>query len=107
MIIFVSGRREYYKSQMSDLTTEEILKKVKDGEIDLDEAQKLIASASTESKKVVTYKVSTKGAISFYNIRRMPITLYTQELKQIVDISNSQEFEQFLEQNKDKLSTKD
>ena len=37
----------------------------------------------------------------------MPITLYSQELQQIVEIANSDEFAQFLEDNKGKLSTKD
>ena len=34
--------------------------------------------------KAVTYKVSPKGAISFYGMRRMPITLYREELDQLI-----------------------
>lgn len=67
---------------MSDrLTNEQILVKVAAGELSAEAAAKLL---KTKEKQKVYYKVSTKGAISFYGLRRMPITLYIGELEQIV-----------------------
>jgi len=65
------------------LTNEQILQKVATGELSATAAAKLLKTTA-DSKKKVYYKVSTKGAISFYGLRRMPITLYIGELEQII-----------------------
>ena len=83
----------------------QILEDVKSGKCTIDEAQKMLAQLTI--KPATTYKVSPKGAISFYGIRRMPITVYYQELEQILDVVKSQEFAQFLSENKGKLSVKE
>lgn len=88
-------------------TTEEILNKVKSGELDINEATKQIATLNLSEKKQVTYKVSQKGAISFYGIRRMPITLYRDELQQILDVTESDEFTSWLDENTSNFSTKE
>lgn len=84
-------------------STEEILNQVKAGTISIDEAQKKLG----EMKKKITYKVSEKGAVSFYGIRKMPITLYNEELQKIIEQTQSVEFKKFITDNKSKLSHKD
>ena len=57
-------------------------------------------------KSQCTYKVSEKGAISFYGIRRMPITLYLDELNVILETTATEEFKTFISVNDKKLSHK-
>lgn len=83
------------------MTNQQIIEKVAAGELSSEEATKLIANNNTDTKKV-HYKVSQKGAISFYGLRRMPITLYIEELEKIVSLtcendSWSEDFSLFLE----------
>ena len=87
-------------------SAEEILEAVKSGSLSIQEAQEKLAKLKLKDLKEVTYKVSPKGAISFYGLRRMPITLYKQELDKIVAIANGQEFKTFVTTNSDKLSSK-
>lgn len=54
--------------------------------------------------RTTQYKISQKGAISFYGIRRFPITLYFDELKTIMNtcmksVDFSDDFVKFLEYN--------
>src|SRR5438132_3302729 len=88
-------------------SAEEILLQVKNGTLGIDEAQEKLQQLKLADFKKVTYKVSPKGAISFYGIRRMPITLYQDELNQIVDLANGEEFKKFVSCNADKLSSKE
>jgi hypothetical protein len=101
-------------SNATDATTK-LLQKLQNGEITLDECQQELKTKKSETK--VTYKVSTKGCISFYGIRRMPISLYRQELESILGaimeiddetgIPYNATFSQFLEDNEGKISVKD
>uniref|UniRef100_A0A6C0BMC7 Uncharacterized protein n=1 Tax=viral metagenome TaxID=1070528 RepID=A0A6C0BMC7_9ZZZZ len=84
----------------------QILEDVKNGKCSVDEAQKQLAQMKLADLKTLTYKVSPKGAISFYGIRRMPISLYLQELEEIIRTSNTEEFKKFISENTDKLSKK-
>jgi hypothetical protein len=88
-------------------TAETILESVKSGTLSISEAQEQLAKLKLADRKKVTYKVSVKGAISFYGIRKMPITLYLDELRQIMELANADEFEQFVSLNADKLSSKE
>jgi hypothetical protein len=88
-------------------SAEEILELVKSGSLSVSDAQEKLARLKLADLKKVTYKISPKGAISFYGIRRMPITLYNEELKQIMDIANTSEFNDFISQNSNKLSSKE
>lgn len=88
-------------------TAQQILESVKDGKCSIEEAQEGLAKLKLGELKTPTYKVSPKGAISFYNIRRLPISLYQSELDQIVAIANSDAFKQFVIDNKGILSTKE
>ena len=88
-------------------TPEEILKQVKDGSMSIEVAQQKLHQLKLSDIKKLTYKISPKGAISFYGLRRMPITLYQQELNQIVDLANGDEFKKFVKDNVDRLSSKE
>jgi hypothetical protein len=96
---------------MSDKTTD-LLQQLQSGEITLEECQKTLNQVQKVESQV-HYKVSTKGCISFYGIRRMPISLYQQELEQMLgaimdagtsDLSYNQTFKDFLVENEGKLS---
>lgn len=88
-------------------SAEEILQKVKDGSLSIDQAQDQLKQLKLSDMKKLTYKVSPKGAVSFYGLRKMPITLYPEELAQIVEVANGTEFKSFLSANADKLSSKE
>ena len=88
-------------------TAQQILESVKDGKCSIEEAQKGLAKLKLGELKTVTYKVSPKGCLAFYGIRRMPISLYIDELNQIIEITKTEEFKQFVIDNKSSLSTKE
>lgn len=100
------------KSENASDTTTKLLQKLQNGEITLEDCQKELKSKKTETG--VTYKVSPKGCISFYGIRRMPISLYKQELEAVIGtileiesgIPYNQAFLDFIENNEGKLSLK-
>lgn len=71
-----------------------------------EEASKRLNAIKDENKNTITYKISPKGAISFYGIRRMPITLYSEELDKIIKITNTPEYNSFIDENKSKISVK-
>jgi len=85
---------------------EEILQNVKEGKITIEQATAQLEKVHIQKKENITYKISTKGAISFYNIRRLPITLYKEELNKIVNIYNTNEFKQYIQNNASQLSQK-
>ncbi len=85
---------------MSDITN--ILSKLTMGEITQEQAKKLIE----ESNKQITYKVSEKGAISFYGIRKLPITLYLDEVNKLKDVFINEDFNSFIDKNKGLLKQK-
>ena len=66
------------------------------------ELEAQLAAEKSKNTKKLSYKVSEKGAISFYGLRRFPITIYPTELFAILD--REQELREFVEENKDKLS---
>jgi hypothetical protein len=84
----------------------EILENVKNGKITIEHANSMILKLSSSKNKTPTYKVSPKGAISFYGMRKMPISLYLQELDKIVSIYNTSEFSEFLKSNADQIHHK-
>lgn len=86
---------------------EQVLQQFKDGKLSMEEVQKQLNEINKANRKILTYKISAKGAISFYGIRRMPITLYKDELDQIVEASTSDEFLHFIEANRNSLSIKE
>jgi hypothetical protein len=61
------------------MTREEILTKVKSGEISIEDADRLLAELDQPKRGVLYCKVSQKGAISVYGLQRMPVTLYVEQ----------------------------
>ena len=89
---------------MSESDTTALLQQLQSGQISLEACQELIQKKTT-SKSQVQYKTTPKGCIGFYNVRRMPISLYVEELEQILstvlqpNYKFSTEFQQFLDKN--------
>jgi hypothetical protein len=98
----IEETQETPQIQQTDSVTA-LLESFKNGQITMDVVQEHLRELE---HKTVTYKVSNKGAISFYGIRRMPITLYREELDQIMGIVNSDEFTQYIQTHASELSSK-
>lgn len=83
---------------------DELLMKLQSGAITLEECKKELAT------KKIQYKVTEKGCVGFYGVRKFPIVLYKDELHNILETvlasgwNYSTAFAEFLT-NKD-LSTK-
>ena len=69
------------------MTKQQILEKLQAGEIDVDEAQKLLAAVD-EPRRGLYCKVSQKGAISVYGLQRMPVTLYIEQWERLLDYTD-------------------
>ena len=54
---------------------------------------------------VLTMKVSEKGALSVYGMGRFPVTLYKEQWLKLLSISD--DIHKFIDENEDKLKTKD
>ncbi len=53
----------------------------------------------------ISLKVSEKGAVSVYGMGRFPVTLYKEQWLRLLDMG--QEIRTFIEENNDKLKTKE
>lgn len=89
---------------MADLV---LLQQVKDNTLSIEEAARQLRAFYLAERRTLTYKVSEKHAISFYGIRKIPITLYRGELDQVRGVVNTGAFKQFLVTNRAQLSFKD
>ena len=85
---------------------EDTLKKLQSGEITLEQCLEKVNTAPAPAKKRITFKVTPKGCVGIYGLRRMPIVLYISELEQILEASKLPEFQEFLEHNGAALSRK-
>jgi hypothetical protein len=82
----------------------EILQKLKDGEFDIDEANRLLAEADEKKRGSLYCKVSQKGAISVYGLQRMPVTLYVEQWERLLAFAD--EIRQFAQEHASELSRK-
>ena len=57
------------------------------------------------SSKGMTLKVSEKGGVSVYGLGRFPVTLYKEQWKKLLDMS--EEIRNFMEVNDSKLKSKE
>lgn len=57
------------------------------------------------SSKGISLKVSEKGGVSVYGLGRFPVTLYKEQWKKLLDISD--EIRNFIEANESQLKSKD
>jgi hypothetical protein len=67
---------------------EEVLAKLAAGEIQVDEASKLLEAAEDDRRGKLYCKVSPKGAISVYGLQRMPVTLYVEQWTRLLDFTD-------------------
>jgi len=65
-------------------TTTALLQQLQSGQISLAQCEAAL-SAKGVGPAAIQYKVTPKGCIGFYNVRRMPISLYVEELERILD----------------------
>ena len=84
---------------------EEILAKVKAGEMDIEEATKLLEEAEQRPRGTLYCKVSAKGAMSVYGLQRMPVTLYVEQWKRLLDFSDN--LQQFMQEHDSELKRKE
>jgi hypothetical protein len=84
---------------------EEILAKLAAGEIQVDEASKLLAEVETPKRGQLYCKVSEKGALSVYGLQRMPVTLYVEQWQRLLDFSD--DVRAFIKDNDSKFKRKD
>jgi hypothetical protein len=83
---------------------QEILEKLKAGEIEVDEATKLLEEAG-EPRRGLYCKVSQKGGISVYGLQRMPVTLYVEQWQRLLGFAD--EIKQFAAEHDSELKRKD
>ncbi len=63
------------------------------------------AALRAETKKGSSLKVSVKGAVSLYGLRRFPITFYMEEWNRILGMAD--EIRAFIRENEAQLKKKD
>ena len=76
------------------MSKKEILKKLANNEITTEEAETLLET------KEVSFKATPKGCIGIYGLRRMPISLYKDELQKIREKTDDGSLDAFIEENK-------
>lgn len=86
------------------MNKDEILAKVKTGELTIEEASKMLEEDKPKRGQLYC-KVSEKGAVSVYGLQRMPVTLYLEQWERL--LAYGDELKSFLAANKDKLKRKD
>jgi hypothetical protein len=84
---------------------EEILAKVAAGELNVDEASKMLAALPQPQRGTLYCKVSEKGAVSVYGLQRMPVTLYMEQWQRLLDFGD--EVREFIKLNEGQLKRKD
>jgi len=58
----------------------------------------------TRASRAISMKVSEKGGVSLYGLRRFPVTLYKEQWAKLLDMAD--EIRAFLKDNDSKLKTK-
>lgn len=76
------------------MNKKEILEKLANNEITPEEAETMLET------KEITFKVTPKGCIGIYGLRRMPISLYKDELEKIREKIDDGSLDNFIEENK-------
>lgn len=83
----------------------EILAQLKTGEIDEDQADKLLEALERQKRGTLYCKVSQKGGLSLYGLQRMPVTLYVEQWERLLDFSD--EIRKFIGEHNDELKRKE
>lgn len=89
------------------MTTQDILAKVASGEIQPGEAATLIEALKSNGKPTtLTYKVSSKGAVSVYGMGRFPVTLYAEQWERLDSDQERKRRAEFIKANGKQLTRK-
>ena len=90
------------------MTTQEILAKVASGDIEPSEAATLIEALKSNGKAggQLTYKVSSKGAVSVYGMGRFPVTLYAEQWERLDSDKERKRRVEFIKANATELTRK-
>ncbi len=90
------------------MTTQEILAKVASGDIQPSEAATLIEALKSNGKAggQLTYKVSSKGAVSVYGMGRFPVTLYAEQWERLDSDKERKRRVEFIKANATELTRK-
>jgi hypothetical protein len=91
--------------------TTALLQQVAAGQLSVSDCQKILRKNKIDKDKPLHLKVTDKGCVGIYGMRRMPITLYVDELQRLLDFmltnwSFNEETQQWLEYNNTKLKHK-
>lgn len=83
---------------------EDVLAKVKSGEMTIEEATKLLVDEPPK-RGTLYCKVSQKGAISVYGLQRMPVTLYVEQWERLLGFAET--IQSFLKEHESELKRKE
>ena len=86
------------------MNKEEILRKLASGELQVEDASKLLAQIETPKRGQLYCKVSPKGAISVYGLQRMPVTLYVEQWERLLGFTD--DIRQFMQDHSTELKRK-
>jgi hypothetical protein len=87
------------------MNKEEILAKLQAGELNIEEAKKLLDEGEQRPRGVLYCKVSPKGALSVYGLQRMPVTLYVEQWNRLLDFADN--LRQFIKEHDAELKRKE
>jgi hypothetical protein len=87
------------------MNKDEILKKLAAGELEVNEASRMLAELEQPKRGTLYCKVSEKGAVSVYGLQRMPVTLYMEQWHRLLDFAD--ELKKFIQENESKLKRKE
>lgn len=65
------------------------------------ELEELLEKERSKNERKFTLKVTEKGTVGIYGLRRFPVTLYKSEMNKIID--NTGAIMEFMRNNDDKL----
>lgn len=68
-------------------------------------AENAALKSAKPARGAVSMKVSEKGALSVYGMGRFPVTLYKEQWLKLMGMS--EEIKKFIEENNDRLKTKE
>jgi hypothetical protein len=87
------------------MTKDEILTKLAAGELEVNEAKKLLTQLESRPRGQLYCKVSPKGGLSVYGLQRMPVTLYVEQWERLLAFTD--EIRNFMTENAADLKRKE
>lgn len=86
------------------MNKQEILNRLAAGQLQVEEASKLLGELETQKRGSLYCKVSPKTAVSVYGLQRMPVTLYAEQWERLLGFAD--EIRQFIKDHDGELSWK-